>query len=394
MAAFSLLSLFHPNPSIPKMTTKPLAVLNNAYKMQVPYELQQGQTRIFHQLPSGLNMEVIEQKGRVLADKENNRSPGNRFGFDSYAVSLLGQGESDAPASPVAGSLQSNLLCFIGLRKSPFTCTLTAMLFGLHSRKENAVPRSCWRCSCVLCTASGNSGLVWRYLFSKPVAAFKVTRSLAAKAFQTDLSLCKETFFTSTMEDHLVKRYQALMKESSRMPLFDLRKLNSSLPVPSVLKSSIEVLVLGANDDFIVVSLRKHIGIESFPSVCDRAGRIPSLAMSVVMFVSELLSGTFPSDVFLKTCQGWRFTLKMDTEGLNETGRFYGVSPICVEGVAHDMMLDCSWEKGARAILSWLLAIAKYAIFYVIVSLFLIVSPMVLAEEDEVVSPSPEPFPS
>lgn len=39
--------------------------------------------------------------------------------------------------------------------------------------------------------------------------------------------------------------------------------------------------------------------------------RIPSLAMSVVMFVSELLSGTFPSDVFLKTCQGWRFTLKM-----------------------------------------------------------------------------------
>lgn len=135
MAAFSLLSLFHPNPSIPKMTTKPLAVLNKAYKMQVPYELKQGQTRIFHQLPSGLNMEVIEQKGRVLADKENNRSPGKSeknpplvfvhgsyhaawcwaehwlpffsgFGFDSYAVSLLGQGESDAPASPVAGSLQ------------------------------------------------------------------------------------------------------------------------------------------------------------------------------------------------------------------------------------------------------------------------------------------------
>lgn len=39
--------------------------------------------------------------------------------------------------------------------------------------------------------------------------------------------------------------------------------------------------------------------------------RIPSLAMSVVMFVSEFLSGTFPSDVFLKTCQGWRFTLTM-----------------------------------------------------------------------------------
>jgi hypothetical protein len=44
------------------------------------------------------------------------------------------------------------------------------------------------------------------------------------------------------------------MRESSRMPLFDLRKLNASLPVPSLPKDSIKVLVLGANDDFIVVN--------------------------------------------------------------------------------------------------------------------------------------------
>ena len=24
------------------------------------------------------------------------------------------------------------------------------------------------------------------------------------------------------------------------------------------------------------------------------------------------------------------------------------MQPVCVEGVAHDMMLDCSWEKGAE----------------------------------------------
>ncbi|RVW84575.1 hypothetical protein CK203_048131 [Vitis vinifera] len=94
--------------------------------------------------------------------------------------------------------------------------------------------------------------------------------------------------------------YQELMKESSRMTLFDLRKLNASLPVPSVPKSSIEVLVVGANDDFIV-----------------------------------------------------------DSEGLRETGKFYGVSPVCIEGVAHDMMLDCSWEKGAEVILSWLNGLNK-----------------------------------
>lgn len=44
------------------------------------------------------------------------------------------------------------------------------------------------------------------------------------------------------------------MKESSQMALFDLRKLNASLPVPSVPQSSIQLLVLGASDDFIVVS--------------------------------------------------------------------------------------------------------------------------------------------
>ena len=35
----------------------------------------------------------------------------------------------------------------------------------------------------------------------------QVTRSLAAKAFQTSLPLCKETFFSSTMEDQLVLRF-------------------------------------------------------------------------------------------------------------------------------------------------------------------------------------------
>lgn len=34
----------------------------------------------------------------------------------------------------------------------------------------------------------------------------QVTRSLAAKAFQTSLPLCRETFFSAAMEDHLVLR--------------------------------------------------------------------------------------------------------------------------------------------------------------------------------------------
>jgi len=35
------------------------------------------------------------------------------------------------------------------------------------------------------------------------------------------------------------------------------------------------------------------------------------------------------------------------------------VSPVSVEAVAHDMMLDVSWEKGAKVILSWLKGLEK-----------------------------------
>ena len=48
------------------------------------------------------------------------------------------------------------------------------------------------------------------------------------------------------------------MKESSRMPLFDLKKLNASLPVPKPKEYSKKVMVLGAKDDFIVVRATKR----------------------------------------------------------------------------------------------------------------------------------------
>ncbi|KAK8588634.1 hypothetical protein V6N13_087541 [Hibiscus sabdariffa] len=322
----------------PKMTLNPFAVLNKPPKTRVPYELKQGQSRIFHQLPSGLNMEVIIQKSIKEKDPDSKNDPPLVFvhgsyhsawcwaehwlpffsnsGFDCFALSLLGQGESDAPSGTVAGTLQTHagdVADFIerNLRLPP---VLLGHSFGgliiqyyianmRHKplpEMQNLYPKL--KGAALICSVppSGNSGLVWRYLFSKPIAAFKVTRSLAAKAFQTSLPLCRETFFSATMEDNLVLRYQELMKESSRMPLFDLRKLNASLPVPKMTDYSTEILVLGAKDDFIV-----------------------------------------------------------DAEGLDETGRFYGVPPICIEGVAHDMMLDCSWKEGANVILSWLNGLSR-----------------------------------
>uniref|UniRef100_A0A7N0TTM1 AB hydrolase-1 domain-containing protein n=2 Tax=Kalanchoe fedtschenkoi TaxID=63787 RepID=A0A7N0TTM1_KALFE len=273
---------------------------NYSRSSRVPYELKYGQSRVFHELPSGLKMEVLLQKANPQRMVERGSSSSNsdlppllfvhgsyhaawcwaehwmpyfsRNGFDCYAVSLLGQGESDVPVDSVAGTLQthaSDVANFIqkGLRSPP---VLLGHSFGglilqyyiayMGKQDSSGLPSTYYpdlAGAALMCSVppSGNSGIVWRYIFTKPVAAFKVTRSLAAKGFQTSLSLCKETFFSSEMEDDLVKRYQELMKASSAMPLFDLRKLNASLPVPSCAKSSLEILILGASDDFIVVKL-------------------------------------------------------------------------------------------------------------------------------------------
>ncbi|XP_011097184.1 uncharacterized protein LOC105176160 [Sesamum indicum] len=331
MAALATIILTN-NP-LRRMTPMPRAALtNNNYKMRVPFELKQGQSRHFHELPSGLNMEFIFQKGWDQKDQKPHNPPlvfvhgsfhaawcwaehwlpfFSRHGFDCYALSLLGQGESDSTDGAVAGSLQTHAAHVADFIQKEIQ--LPPVLLG-HSfgglivqyylanvgngkLQEKELSHPYLAGGVLVCSVppSGNSGLVWRYLFSKPIAAFKVTRSLAAKAFQTSLPLCRETFFSESMEDRLVLRYQKLMTESSRMPLFDLRKLSASLPVPPMKDSSIKILVVGANDDFIV-----------------------------------------------------------DAKGLSETGSFYGVSPVCIEGVAHDIMLDCSWEKGAEVILSWL----------------------------------------
>ncbi|KAJ1270590.1 hypothetical protein BS78_06G064000 [Paspalum vaginatum] len=287
------------------------------------YALQEGQSRRFHRLPCGLDLEVIEQRPPAPGERpplvfvhgsfhaawcwaEHWLPFFSQAGFPCYALSLRAQGESSIPQEAVAGTLETHtgdIADFIH-KEVPLPPVLIGHSFGglivqqyisclqgselLHPKLAGAV---------LVCSVppSGNSGLVWRYLLTKPIAAVKVTLSLAAKAYANSLSLCKETFFSPQMEDGLVLRYQALMKESSKLPLFDLRKLNASLPVPSVPESTTEIFVMGASNDFIV-----------------------------------------------------------DSEGLSETSRFYRMQPVCVEGVAHDVMLDCSWEKGAEIILAWL----------------------------------------
>ncbi|CAH8277392.1 unnamed protein product [Arabidopsis lyrata] len=271
-----------------------MAALTNPPRTKTPYELKKGQNRLFHKLPSGLKMEVIEQR-RSKSEREN---PPLVFVHGSYHAAWC-WAEHWLPFFSSSGVKVMNLWEQL-LEHFRTHCSILLGIYCKQAvvRNGKCVSRTFRGCTCLLGSTFG--GLVLHYLFSKHVAAFKVTLSLAAKGFQKSIPLCRETFFSQAMDDQLVKRYQDLMTESSRMPLFDLRKLNASLPVPKPMENSTKVLVLGAKDDFIV-----------------------------------------------------------DDEGLKETGWFYCVEPVCIEGVAHDMMLDCSWKKGAEVLLSWLCGLFK-----------------------------------
>ncbi|RWW22215.1 hypothetical protein GW17_00013598, partial [Ensete ventricosum] len=249
VGASPLLSLLAPPRKRAAMPR--VAASASARARPCPYRLKEGQFRRFHRLPSGLAMEVIFQEAHPAVAEEGLRNPPLVFihgsfhaawcwvehwlpffsdsGYDCHALSLLGQ--------------VNHLRC----------CLNDALFDKLRFRL--------------------GSGLVRRYLLTKPIAAIKYYR------------------------------YQELMKASSKLPLFDLRKLNASLPVSPPAKGTVKLLIMGASDDFIV-----------------------------------------------------------DTEGLQETARFYGVQAVCVEGVAHDMMLDTTWEKGAQTFLSWLQELQRYQV--------------------------------
>jgi len=88
------------------------------------YALQEGQSRRFHRLPCGLDLEVIAQPRSAPGER---RPPlvfvhgsfhaawcwaehwlpfFSRAGFPCYALSLRAQGESSVPQEAVAGTLE------------------------------------------------------------------------------------------------------------------------------------------------------------------------------------------------------------------------------------------------------------------------------------------------
>eukprot|EP00850_Spirogloea_muscicola_P001701 SM000006S19466 [mRNA] locus=s6:974244:976665:+ [translate_table: standard] len=260
-------------------------------------------------------------------------------GHDVHAVSLLGQGGSDVPAGRVAGTLQEQIKpqappspgtlthtarhaaapqqehadCvadFIGTLQRP--PVLIGHSFGglivqayLAEKEQSAGDRTgtsfpVLAGAVLACSVppTGNSKMIARYFRERPRESLQIFWSLAAKRFMSNVPLCRKTFFSRSMLDTEVAKYQDLMRSSSKVPLLDLRQLSNSLPVRSPGCNRPPILVLGAENDFIV-----------------------------------------------------------DRVGLEETADFFSTEAVVVPDVAHDLMLDTGWKCAANAVQQWLMGV-------------------------------------
>lgn len=232
-------------------------------------------------------------------------------GFPTFAISLKGQGKGAYPGKrpAVAGTLESHAADVEAYvqhlhRELGMPIVIVGHSFGglIVQRAVTDLLQSGSKslAGMVLLSSvppSGNFSLALRYLFTNPFLAAKITWGFISRAFEKDVSLCRELFFDEDMPDELVNGYMTQMVEGcpDGTRLLDLRQLQKSLPVPQPPLGAIKVQVLGGDRDVIV-----------------------------------------------------------DQEALKETAKANGVEPVILPNVAHDAMLGSRWQQSANAILSFL----------------------------------------
>ncbi|KAL3699112.1 hypothetical protein R1sor_017134 [Riccia sorocarpa] len=300
-------------------------------KAELLAELKPGQIQEFHQLPSGLKLEVIVQN----ADNDSRRKQTplvfihgsmhaawcwafrwmpffSARGYDCHAISFLGHGASDVPQGPVAGTLESHAEDIAHFIKSNFSIppVLIAHSFGglVTQRYLSSVgtvenwnaegkllPRPAGVVLACSTPPTGNGPMVMRFLKRDFGASLKITLGFAAKMIGTSISMCRDCLFSQDFPETELKEYMALMKKSSRIPILDVRNISKSLPVPRPPEDAPPCLVLHAENDYVV-----------------------------------------------------------DSEGSEETAEWCRTKLVVVPEIAHDLMLDTQWEDAAMVVNSWL----------------------------------------
>lgn len=144
---------------------------------------------------------------------------------------------------------------------------------------------------------SGNSKMVTRFLLKDPLLAARVTWGFIAKSFVKSKEACRELFFSSDLPEADLERYQKQLAECSSVRLMDLQDVNKQVPLPKPPKGSIipPVFVFGGKGDVVV-----------------------------------------------------------DVESVYETASYFGVTPVVLDNVAHDCMLDTRWESVAKKLDTWI----------------------------------------
>jgi pimeloyl-ACP methyl ester carboxylesterase len=222
------------------------------------------------------------------------------LGYEAVAVSLRGHGGSDAPAQgAVAGTLSSHAADVLDVAATLDSVVVLGHSFGglVAQRSVTSIrPDVKLAGLALLCSVppEGNGGIAGRMLRSTPLQALRVTWAFISRAFETDLALCRDTFFSAALDEAALRRYQAAMRGNGKTRMLDLKQLNDDLPVPKP------------------------------------AWRVPFFVM------------------------GAELDAVVDAQGVRDAAQWAGVTPVFVPACGHDVMLDAGWRNAAGELQRWL----------------------------------------
>ncbi|KAK9867141.1 hypothetical protein WJX84_004221 [Apatococcus fuscideae] len=256
-----------------------------------------------HQLASGTGLEVIG-----LESAQGSRYPPLIFLHGSYHAAWCWQ-DKFLPYFHAAGfgvfavSLRGQEV-IASLDQAPIL--ISHSLGGLIAQRymvrlgEGEEHRPALRGLALLCSMppSGNTGTAGRIMKNTPLLGVRLTWGFITKSFLRSKSACREMFFSNDLPEADIDRYQQLFRaEAGKVPVVDVKALNSNLPLPRPCSLHCPVLVLGCSNDRIV-----------------------------------------------------------DRQGVEETAAHFGAQAVMLPDLAHDLMLDTRWQQAADALLQWMQA--------------------------------------
>eukprot|EP00878_Enallax_costatus_P004991 GHUV01005250.1.p1 GENE.GHUV01005250.1~~GHUV01005250.1.p1 ORF type:complete len:303 (+),score=88.88 GHUV01005250.1:117-1025(+) len=241
-------------------------------------------------------------------------------GYDSWAISLRSQGNSDRQAgATVAGTLDSHAadLAEVVQQLGGLPVMVSHSFGGLIAQKYilgqapssssnghtssspapafGSYPRLAGAAFLASVPPSGNQALIMRWLKRDLWLSWKITWAFVGKSFANSVEEAKYTFFSDDLPQADAVRYQQQLAACSPIRLLDLRDMQKQVPLPAAPADHPPVLVLGAKNDKV-----------------------------------------------------------LDDQACEELAQYYHTKPVLLPNMAHDVMLDTRWRDAADSLREWL----------------------------------------